>query len=312
MPGVLHDADKSFTRWVVRTTSFQRKSGQQQNRTIANGRGEVVLNIGLVPTGVNGPPPACSTGQYAIQFLVPTKTTQNRQLLVVGQQSDGTYGMWLYKGVGPATHTEVPLAKFTGTGVTLFSSAGDKLIQLADTGLTLYSAAGDKLIQLDQTGLFLTKATGTVLAELTDTGLQVRNPAGAMQVVAGRSVATSAGPLTYSSSSWGTLSGAPSVTVTAGPSGALDVAIGAIIRPGTHSSGESAYLAVSLTGAGPYVPELQCSVGATSTQEITCFAEYAWTTLTPDKSYTLGVMAWVSTTGVSATFRNVTLKAAPV
>lgn len=128
-------------------------------------------------------------------------------------------------------------------------------------------------------------------------------------------IASAGGPFTYSSNSWGALTGgAPSVTINTTSTGQLDIAIGALIEPGSNASGETAYMAVAIDGAqylGGAGPEVSVSVGASSTASSTSYAEWVVTGLTAGVTHTITLIALVSTNGVTASYSNVTLRAQP-
>jgi hypothetical protein len=178
-------------------------------------------------------------------------------------------------------------------------------------------------LQSDGTyGLWIFDDSGNVVVKLGDQrggategpyALAVKNPSGQMQLVSGRAISSVGGPLTYSTNGWGALPSGPSVTVVAGPNGAVDLALSAIIQPGSNPAGETAELAVGINGStSPTAPSLECEVGASSLQLLTCSAEAEILGLTPDTSYTFDVLAWVSTGGTPANFWNVTIVASPV
>ena len=170
-------------------------------------------------------------------------------------------------------------------------------------------------------GLWIFNPSGVVEAKLGDQGqgvaagpygLSVLNPAGNMQLVSGRTIATAAGPLTYSSLSLGALSGGPSVQVQVGPSGAVDVALSALIQPVSYSAGETAWLYPAVNGAAASWPYLQASVGVSSSQAMTAYGEAQITGLSPGTLCTFTVQAAVTTAGISATYREVTIDVTPV
>ena len=142
-------------------------------------------------------------------------------------------------------------------------------------------------------------------------GQAVLNPAGVMQWIAGRSIQSVTGTLTYSSTSWGALTGGPSVTAPVGPSGEVDVALGSTITPGSYASGETAQLRVAVDGTGQTYPYLLVSVGASSTQSQTTYAEATISGLSPGV-HTFTLQAWASTAGVAATYADTVLAVTPV
>src|SRR5581483_8090294 len=144
-------------------------------------------------------------------------------------------------------------------------------------------------------------------------GLAVLNPMGEMQLVAGGATSSISGPLTYSANAWGALSGGPSVEITLGPSGSADVTLGAIVTPGSFSAGETAKLGISVNGStSPDAPELWVSAPSSSALPQTAYGEFQLRGGTPGDTYTLSVLAWVSTATVVASFTNVVISATPV
>lgn len=201
-----------------------------------------------------------------------------RLRLRCGLQPDGTYGLWM---LNPANGDVV--AKLTGTALIVYNATGTEEVLLGAIGSGEY-------------------------------GLQVRAPTGAMQLVAGTVAATVTSTLTYGANSWGMLSGAPSVTAKVGPSGSMLVGLGALIAPGSHSSGETARIGVALntTTAGRHQPVVSAEAPSSSPLGGSYWAEAVISGLDVGATYKFGVQAWVSTSGVTADITNVTIKATPL
>jgi hypothetical protein len=122
-------------------------------------------------------------------------------------------------------------------------------------------------------------------------------------------ISQAAGPFTCSTLAWQTVSGGPSVTVVCGASGNIDIALGALIAPGSSSAGETAWLGVSINGTAQTQPQISVEAPASSGLAQTTYQEWVVSGLTPGTAYTIATLASVSTAAVVATYNNVLLRA---
>jgi hypothetical protein len=68
-------------------------------------------------------------------------------LVVIGQQDDGTYGLWMFDNSGNVVQ------KFRSSGQDTYDAAGNRILNLSDVGLSMYDAAGQLRSRVGLTGI---------------------------------------------------------------------------------------------------------------------------------------------------------------
>ncbi len=139
MPAVHPSSSRYFMQLLTDMQKRLTKLEHQQNTTIANQKGQPVLNFGLIP-----PIGAQTSAEYGLQMLNPGTGNVGTPVLQLGQQADGSYGLYIFGSNG------VALMKLTDVGLTLDGSNAAPLIELTDTGMAVYNAGGTEELFLGE------------------------------------------------------------------------------------------------------------------------------------------------------------------
>jgi len=204
MPPVIPNPDRKFLYAIRKLQGHQRRASQQQNRTISDTNFNPVMNLGLIPVGAPNASGALDGGEgaaplYGLQHLNPGT---GDQVIMLGQQSDGTYGLWVF---APGSD----------------GAPGPVLIKLNDNGLAVLNASGDVVAQLTASGLAVLNAVSGTMQNV--------NAINAVQGSSGSVSGTTYEPIANSS-----------LTVTVGPSGQVWCSVSAYIIAGGDTTGSIA------------------------------------------------------------------------
>lgn len=288
MPGVHPSPSRHLMTLLTDFGKRLTKLEHQQNTTIANAKGQAVLNLGLIP-----PIGAQTSAEYGLQMLNPGTGNVGTPVLQLGQQADGTYGLYLFGTTGE------PLMKLNTTGLILESPSGVELIALTDTGLTVYDSTGKQRAML---GLLPSGDYGLAVQDPTGHSIEVWPPTAAYGNLTG----------TVSSTTPVAASGAPSVTAYFGASGDAIVTIGSYI--GTPLTGGSGLVYLSIDGgaANEFIeagtPSAGVAENVSSTRRL---SQWLGVTLTPNTSHTFS-LEFSSTSGNPTTFAALSILVQPI
>lgn len=276
MPPILPPSDQYFLQKIRWLDKMVRKLAMQQSGTYAKpGKANVstnynpgettpVMNVGSIP-----PTPQDTSQRYGVQ----TVDSSGNQRLMVGEQADGTHGLWAY-GPPASGSNYVPVLKLGEI------ASGEYALQILDP-------SGNVVVQLGE------QTNG-------DYALSVAAPNG--------SAANELWPVscTYSDTALSTasatpvsLSGSPSVTAYLGASGDCLLTISAYIGVPANSTGV-VYLTIDGTDAGEYVDLSNSGTAgiAGNVQSTRKLSQWYGSTLSPSTNHTFG-LEFSSSSGTS-------------
>ncbi len=269
----------------------------QPNMIISNNTGQKVLSLGL-------------------QTVLPgggTPTTSDPQ----------TFGLQLLDSSG------APIASFGeqpsngNTSLSFYSTSGDELLSLNQNGMNVYNSSGDDLVALTSSGVTVYNTSGTAEVVLGDVGdgiygLAVLNPAGVLQMVSGRAYAQQWGVVATGLSGNGTFANFPSITVTAGPSGLIDLEVGAqiILSPTAAGNVDAQVVAqctsdASVNDLAFVTYEITAPAASTNGWSASVFSASTTGGLTPGTPYTFN-LTWGTSADVTLEVANLVLRAIPM
>ena len=125
----------------------------QQNVTIANQKGQPVLNFGLIP-----PIGAQTSAEYGLQMLNPGSGNVGTPLIQLGQQADGTYGLEVFD---PACNLRVQIGELDAA-----ADYGLRVLDSTGAGMALLPPYDANIATQEST-------TSTTYTDLTTVGPEV-------------------------------------------------------------------------------------------------------------------------------------------